>query len=93
MPSVRSTVKATVLTRLELRGVRDFQLHAGIARPKRNSRKRTTRLLFRKMRTLRFQWIHLPARIARPQGRAELRIAAAPKTRARVDQALDRLAA
>ena len=56
--------------------VRDFQLHTGIATKKKNSRKRTARLLFRKMRTLRFEWIHLPARIARPQGRAELRIAA-----------------
>jgi hypothetical protein len=73
--------------------VRDFQLHAGIATEKKNTHKRTARLLFRKMRTLRFEWIHLPARIARPQGRPELRIAAEPKTRGRLDQALARLAA
>ena len=73
--------------------VRDFQLHAGIATEKSNTRKRTARLRFRKMRTLRFQWIHLPARIARPQGRTELRIAAEPKTRERLDHALAKLAA
>ena len=73
--------------------VRDFQLHAGIATPKRNTRKRTTRLLFRSLRTLRFEWIHLPARIARPQGRPQLRIAAEPKTRLRLGQALEKLAA
>jgi hypothetical protein len=73
--------------------VRDFQLHAGIATVKPNTRKRTARLRFRKMRTLRFQWIHLPARIAQPQGRRELRIAAEPGTRQRLDQALAKLAA
>ncbi|MCP4965670.1 MAG: IS1380 family transposase [bacterium] len=73
--------------------VRDFQLHAGIATKKKNTRKRTPRLLFRKMRTLRFEWIHLPARIARPQGRAELRIAAEPSTRKRFNRALEQLAA
>jgi hypothetical protein len=73
--------------------MRDFQQRAGIATPKKNSRKRTTRLLFRQMRTLRFEWIHLPARIARPQGRAQLRIAAEPSTRERLDRALESLAA
>lgn len=73
--------------------VRDFQLHAGIATPKKNTRKRTTRLLFRSMRTIRFEWIHLPARIARPQGRTQLRIAAEPSTRHRLDRTLQKLAA
>lgn len=73
--------------------VRDFQLHTGIATKKKNTRKRTARLRFRKMRTLRFEWIHLPARIARPQGRPELRIAAESQTRKRLDQALAKLAA
>ena len=73
--------------------VRDFQLHAGIATPKRNTLKRTTSLLFRTIRTLRFELIHLPARIARPQGRSELRIAAEPRTRQRLDRVLDKLAA
>lgn len=82
-----------VLNALTHNLVRDFQLHAGIATPKTNSRKRTARLRFRKMRTLRFEWIHLPARIARPQGRAELRIAAETKTRHRLNHAIDKLAA
>lgn len=73
--------------------VRDFQLHTGIATWKKNTRKRTARLLFRKIRTLRFEWIHLPARIARPQGRAELRIAAEPSTHERFDRALAKLVA
>jgi len=73
--------------------VRDFQLHAGIATGKKNTRKRTARLRFRKMRTLRFQWLQLPARIARPEGRLQLRIAAEPRTRQRIDQALAKLAA
>lgn len=73
--------------------LRDFQLHAGIATPKNNTRKRTARLLFRTLRTIRFEWIQLPARIARPQGRAQLRIAAEPETRLRLDHALHKLAA
>ena len=73
--------------------VRDFQLHAGIATPRRNTRKRTARRLFRTMRTLRFEWIHLPARVSRPRGCAQLRIAAAPTTRERIDQAIQQLAA
>lgn len=73
--------------------VRDFQLHAGIATPKKNSRKRTTRLRFRTMRTLRFEWLRLPARIVRPQGRPQLRIAAEPKTRTRLERAIQKLAA
>jgi hypothetical protein len=73
--------------------VRDFQLRTGIATPKKNGRKRTSRLLFRRMRTVRFAWIHLPARLARPQGRPELRIAAEPHTRQRLERAVARLAA
>lgn len=73
--------------------VRDFQLQTGISTPKANGRKRTTRSRFAKMRTMRFEWIHLPARIVRPQGRSELRIAAEPNTRARFDRAIARLAA
>lgn len=73
--------------------VRDFQAQTEIATPKKNSRKRTTRLLFRSIRTLRFEWIHLAGRIARPQGRAELRIAVPRRVRHRIDAVLDRLAA
>jgi hypothetical protein len=73
--------------------VRDFQLHAGIATEKKNTRKRTARRLFRTMRTLRFEWIYLPARVTRSTGRAQLRIAAEPKTRQRIDRAMQQLAA
>lgn len=73
--------------------VRDFQVQAGIAVPKKNSRKRTTRRCFRSIRTMRFEWIHLPGRIARPQGRSELRIAAPTAVRERLNQAINRLAA
>jgi hypothetical protein len=73
--------------------IRDFQVHAGIATPKKNSRKRTTRRLFRSIRTLRFEWIHLPGRLARPQGRTELRIAAPASVRLRVHNAIESLAA
>ena len=73
--------------------VRDFQLKAGLAAPRQNSRKRTYRYGFRSMRTLRFLLIHLPGRIARPQGRSELRIAAAPEARRRIESVLDAIAA
>lgn len=73
--------------------VRDFQVQAGIAKPKKNSRKRTTRCVFRSIRTLRFQWIHLPGRLVRPQGRSELRVAASTATRRRFQRAIETLAA
>ena len=73
--------------------VRDFQVQAGIAKPKKNSRKRTTRCVFRSIRTLRFEWIHLPGRLVRPQGRSELRVATSPATRRRFQKAIETLAA
>ena len=73
--------------------VRDFQLRAGLAKPRRNGRKRTYRYTFRSMRTLRFLLIHLPGRIARPNGRQELRVAAAPATQARIQEIQQALAA
>lgn len=72
--------------------VRDFQVQAGIATPKKNSRKRTTRWLFRSIRTLRFEWVHLPGRLARPQGSRELRIAAPPAVQARIQKAAEAIA-
>lgn len=71
----------------------DFQVAAGIATPKKNSRKRTTRARFRSVRSLRFEWIGLPARLVRPQGRSELRIAAPSRVRERIVEAQRRLAA
>ena len=71
----------------------DFQVVAGIATPKKNTRKRTTRLRFRSIRSLRFEWIGLPARLVRPQGRSELRIAAPSRVRQRITEARRKLAA
>jgi len=71
----------------------DFQVQAGIATPKKNSRKRTTRARFRSIRSLRFEWIGLPGRLVRPQGRSEIRIAAPTHVRKRIRDAVDRLAA
>ena len=73
--------------------VRDFQLKAGLATPRRNGLKRTYRFSFRSMRSLRFLLIHLPGRIVRPQGRPELRIAAAPEARHRIQSILEAIAA
>jgi hypothetical protein len=73
--------------------VRDFQVKAGIATPKKNSRKRTTRWLFRSIRTLRFEWFHLPGRLVRPQGSRELRIAAPAAVRCRFQKVIENLAA
>lgn len=73
--------------------MRDFQLTTGLATPRRNGRKRTYRYRFMSMRTLRFLTIHLPARIARPAGRPELRIAAAPTARRRLEQIQQAIAA
>ena len=66
--------------------MRHFQLETGLASPRCNGRKRTYRNRFLSMRTLRFLAIHLPARVARPAGRSELRIAAAPTTRRRLEE-------
>ena len=62
-----------------------YQLKTGLASPRRNGPKRTYRHRFLSMRTLRFLTIHLPARVARPAGRRELRIAVAPTTRRRLE--------
>lgn len=72
---------------------RDFQLKAGLATPRRNTRKRTYRYTFHSMRTLRFLLIHIPGRIARPQGKSQLRIAAAPSARQRIESVISAIAA
>jgi hypothetical protein len=43
------------------------------------------------LRTLRFELINVPARLARPQGRQELRVAAPPETRLRYEATLESL--
>ncbi len=65
--------------------MRHYQLKTGLAVARPNGLKRTYRHRFLSMRTLRFLTIHLPARVARPAGRRELRIAVAPTTRKRLE--------
>jgi hypothetical protein len=72
--------------------VRQFQIETG-AKQRPNGRKRTYRFRLPSVRTLRFELIHLPARIARPQGKNALRIAAAPASRKRIREIERKLAA
>lgn len=67
--------------------VRQFQLTTG-AVPRVNGPKRTYRWVLESVRTLRFELINLPAKLAMPGGRAELRIAASPTTQRRITQTL-----
>ena len=72
--------------------VRDFQATLGVdERP--NGRKRTTRFRFPSLRTMRFELLQLPGRIARPAGRQCLRIAASEQSQQRIQSALESLAA
>jgi len=73
--------------------VRDFQVKAGIAVPKRNGRKRTARFVFKSLRTLRFTLLTIPGRICRPGGRQELRLVATSPTRRKIRRLEQRLAA
>ena len=63
--------------------VRHFQVQTGVAR-RPSTRKRTCRYRFHSLRTLRFTLLGLPGRIARPAGRAVLRIGASPTSRQRI---------
>ena len=67
--------------------VRQFQVSTG-AETRRNGRKRTYRWVLESLRTLRYEVLNLPARIARPEGCVQLRIAAAPETQRRIAQIL-----
>ena len=82
-----------LLSALTYNLVRDFQMKAGLATERKNTRKRTDRHRFLSMKTLRFLLIHIPGRIARPQGRSKLRIAASPSTRKRIQSVIDAIAA
>ncbi len=66
---------------------RRFQLSAGAAQ-RRNGPKRTYRWVLESVRTLRYELINIPAKLATPKGRAQLRLAAAPDTRRRVEKIL-----
>jgi Transposase DDE domain group 1 len=57
--------------------IRNFQLQT-MATPKPRSRKRTYRFFLQSLKTLRFKFIHQPARIVRPQGYHVLRFSVAP---------------
>ncbi len=72
--------------------VRQFQIETG-AKQRPNGRKRTYRFRLPSVRTLRFELIHLPARIARPNGKNALRIAAAPASRQYIREIERKLAA
>jgi hypothetical protein len=80
-----------ILSALTHNLVRDFQVGIGIE-PRANGPKRTFRFRFASLRTLRFELLQLPGRIARPAGRAILRLAASPHSRARVRAAQAALA-
>jgi hypothetical protein len=72
--------------------VRQFQIETG-ASTRPNGRKRTYRFRLPSVRTLRFELLHLPARIARPGGRTTLHIAAAPVSRQQIRELERKLAA
>ena len=67
--------------------VRQFQLSTGAA-PRVNGAKRTFRWVFESLRTLRYELLNIPAKIASPEGRTELRLAAAPATQRRITRIL-----
>lgn len=72
--------------------VRDFQATIG-ADERPNSRKRTCRLRFRSLSTLRFEFLQLPGRLIRPAGTAMLRIAASDRSQQLIRSAQQALAA
>jgi Transposase DDE domain group 1 len=67
--------------------VRQFQLSTGAA-PRANGAKRTYRWVLESLRTLRYELLNVPAKIATPEGRTELRLAAAPETQQRITRIL-----
>ena len=71
---------------LALNLVRYFQITVG-ARERGRTWKRTFDYVFQSMQTLRFELIQQPARLVRPQGRPELRFAASPAGRKRIEAA------
>jgi hypothetical protein len=69
---------------------RQFQIGTTAA-ARKNGRKRTYRWVLESLRTFRYEVLNLPAKLARPEGRTELRIAAAPETQDRIAEILDAL--
>ena len=70
--------------------LRQFQITT-TASERKNSHKRTYRWVLESLRTFRYEVLNLPAKIARPGGRAELRIAASKDTEERILQILGAL--
>jgi hypothetical protein len=81
-----------LISGLTLNLIRQFQLYTD-APMRSNGCKRTYRFVLQSLRTLRFELIHLPAKLARPGGRRELRIAAPAAARQRIMGVLDALEA
>jgi hypothetical protein len=71
---------------LALNLVRYFQIVTG-AKERSRTWKRTFDFVFQSMQTLRFELIQQPARFVRPKGRPELRFAASPVARRRIETA------
>lgn len=69
---------------------RQFQITTTAA-VRTNGRKRTYRWVLESLRTFRYEVLNLPAKLARPEGRAELRIAASQDTQQRIADILDAL--
>ena len=70
--------------------LRQFQIET-TATVRRNTRKRTYRWVLESLRTFRYEVLNIPAKLARPEGRTELRLAASPVTQNRVQRILDAL--
>ncbi|MGH9896919.1 MAG: transposase, partial [bacterium] len=66
---------------------RQFQI-ATTADRRANTRKRTYRWVLESLRTFRYEFLNLPAKLARPAGRTELRIAASEDTQKRIRKVL-----
>ena len=66
--------------------MRSFQLALG-AEHRSRTWKRTFHYVFQSMQTLRFELIHQPLRLVRPNGRPELRFATTPGVRSRIERA------
>jgi hypothetical protein len=69
---------------------RQFQIRTTAA-ARKNGRKRTYRWVLESLRTFRYEVLNLPAKLVRPEGRTELRIAAGEDTQERIQQILDAL--
>ena len=81
-----------MLSVLALNLVRSFQIQLDAPRH-RPSSKRTFGWIFASLSTLRFELIHQPVRLVRPQGRVQLRFAVPAPVQRRIDHALQRIAA